>query len=564
VTDGNWLDFSPIWSPDGERIAFFSNRGNQIGVWTVRFLGGPVELVKIVGDYSMYLKGGPPRLVSWAKDERTIYYEWNNNFYSIDLPTADKASSQLTHFKAGSRIARQFSLSPDERWIAYQGNDRNIWRMQLQDGSPAQVTRDQASNRNPFWHPDGRRLIYNSVRDGRGQIMLTELSDGSATSLMAGDFVDAVVDVSSDGRKLLSFGYRYDSDLFAVSTETRVEKRLTDNLGVEYWPSVSPRGDSIAFLSIPGERIEWNPSKGQLLTKSLLTTEQPRQLAVDAFGAEWAPGGAMLAFLRLTGQSCGIWTAPASGGIERPLVSNGVTYAGRTGMTYDRLQSADFSWAPDNSRIAYCARESGIANVYAVAADGSHNTRISANANPEWRINCPLWSPAGDQIAFVLDSGRPSTLDKQFWELWLWEAGQSKMIFHTEAILRLLGWTPDGELIAALAPNDDLNRVKPKEVKLISISAKNHQSRPLHILSHTRQSSVRLSPDKRSVSFVATQSNRENIFLISLAGGQPKQITHNDDDKQHYSSPVWAPDGNTIYFGKQSTWSVLTLIDNLK
>ena len=227
------------------------------------------------------------------------------------------------------------------------------------------------------------------------------------------------------------------------------------------------------------------PSKGRLLTKSLVTTEQPRQLAEDAFGAEWAPSGAMLAFLRLTGQSCGIWTAPASGGIERPLVSTGVTYAGRTGMTYDRLQSADLSWAPDNSRIAYCARESGIANVYAVAADGSHNTRISANVNPEWRINCPLWSPAGDQIAFVLDSGRSLPLDKQFWELWVWEAGQTKMIFHTESILRLLGWTADGELIAALAPNDDLNRVNPKEVKLISVSAKESPVTPAtHTAAH--------------------------------------------------------------------------------
>ena len=76
--------------------------------------------------------------------------------------------------------ASQFSLAPDEKWIAYQGNDRNIWRMQLHGGSPAQVTSDQASNRNPCWHPDGRRLIYNSLRDGRSQIMLTDLSAGSS------------------------------------------------------------------------------------------------------------------------------------------------------------------------------------------------------------------------------------------------------------------------------------------------------------------------------------------------------------------------------------------------
>jgi len=286
-------------------------------------------------------------------------------------------------------------------------------------------------------------------------------------------------------------------------------------------------------------------------------------VAKEAFGAEWSPSGETLAFLRMTGQSRSLWTAPASGGIPRQLVSTGVTYAGRTGMTFDRLQSADLSWAPDNSRIAYCAREGGVANVYAVAADGSQNTKISANVNKDWRINCPLWSPGGDQIAFVLDSGSLPPMDRQFWELWVWEAGQVKMIFHTKAILRLLGWTEDGELVAALAPNDDFNRVNTKEVTLISISAEDHRSRPLRVLPHTRQSSVRLSPDKRYVSFVAAQSNRENIFLLSLAGGQPRKITLNDDEKIHYSSLVWAPNGETIYFGKQSMRSVLTLIDNL-
>src|SRR5262249_13138385 len=157
-------------------------------------------------------------------------------------------------------------------------NDLNIWRMQLHGGKPVQVTRDQARNLHPIWHPDGRHLIYNALRDGRSQIMLTDLSAGSATSLTASDFSDALVDISPDGSRLLCLGYRYESDLFAVATETGAEKQLTDYLGVEFWPSVSPSGDTIAFQSIPGERFEWLPRNALLLTKSLVAPEQPRQL----------------------------------------------------------------------------------------------------------------------------------------------------------------------------------------------------------------------------------------------------------------------------------------------
>jgi len=406
-------------------------------------------------------------------------------------------------------------------------------------------------------------LIYTSVRDGRRQIMLADPGEGSVTSLTASDFGDAVADISPNGSQLLCFGYRNESDLFAVATETGAEKQLTDDIGLEFWPGVSPRGDTLTFQSIPGERFDWVPEKALLLTKSLITAEQPGQLAKDAFGAEWSPSGETVAFLRMAGQSRRLFTAPVSGGAERELVSTGVTYAGRTGMTFDRLQSADISWAPDSTRIAYCAREGGVVNVYAVAADGSQNTKISTNVNKDRRINCPLWSPGGDQIAFVLDSGTSLPMGEQFWELWVWEASQTKMIFHTKARLRLLGWAEDGEMVAALAPNDDLNQANTKEVKLVSISAKDQRSRLLRVLPQTRQSSVRLSPDKRYVSFVAAQNNRENIFLHSLLGSQPRKITQNDDEKTHYSSLVWAPNGETIYFGKQSMRSVLTLIDNL-
>lgn len=39
ITDGKWFDYSPVWSPDKQRIAFISDRDGRRAIWTVPSLG---------------------------------------------------------------------------------------------------------------------------------------------------------------------------------------------------------------------------------------------------------------------------------------------------------------------------------------------------------------------------------------------------------------------------------------------------------------------------------------------------------------------------------------------
>lgn len=560
VTNDQWLDFCPVWSPDGQRLAYVSNRGNQIGIWTIPYLGGTAELVKILGDNSLDIKGGPPLLKAWSKDGRTIYYEWNHNFYSLDLNSQEKTVLQLTHLENAS----QFALSPDEKRIAYQGSDLKIWLADLLGGRPIQATNEQAVDLHPVWHPDGKHLIYNSLRDGRSQIFLTDLESRSPISLMASDFDGSLSDVSQQG-KLLCFGRRNESHLFSVDIESGRETQLTDSLGVEFWPSATPDGSAIAFQSIVGERFDWDPRKGTLLKKHLGVSESPQMIAADAFDAEWSPDGKTIAFLRWTGRSHALWTVPAAGGAEKMIIGDGVTYGGQTGgMTYDRLQTADCSWSPDNQQIAFCVKENGISNIHVVSADGVRRNNISESSTPNWRFHCPLWSPDGEQVAYVLDSGKSQPLETQFWEVWVWKkSGKPERIYHTSSIIRLLGWQDNENLAVAMMANTDHNRIAPKEVQVVSVSLSQSIPRELVRLHDTRFYSLRLSGDKRNLFFVASHEGRENIFTATVAGGQAKQITRNDDGKRYYSSLAWPPERKEIYFARQTQWSVLVLVENI-
>ncbi|MCG3160285.1 MAG: Protein TolB [Acidobacteria bacterium] len=568
VTREKWRDFSPIWSPDGERLAFVSNRGNQIGVWTIPFLGGAVELLKVLGDSSLDIRGGPPQLVAWARDGRSIYYEWNRDFFRLDLQSKEVVKG--ANFSDQVQTPRQFSLSPDERWLAFvdqRGGQFDIWKMKLPDGDLEQVTNDAAPDSNPVWLHDGQSLIYNSVRDGRRQIYRVAAAGGAPEPLVSGDYDGSVSDISPDGGKILSYSQRDESDLFAVNVESGEERQLTGDLGVEFWPNVSPDGSAIVFQSIPGERFEWDPRRGALLIQNLIGGTQPRRIVAEGFSAQWSPDGKHMAFLRWPapdGRSHSLWLAPADGGAEKQLVSGGVVYAGQTGFpTYNRLQVADYSWASDSARIAFCAKKDGLANIWIVTADGGNTTQISANADPGHRLNCPLWSPQEEWLAFVSESAVPPPPGKQAWGLWMWKQDKPEMIFQTESIFRLLGWNADDELTAALAVNEDLNRALPTEVQIVTISTDGTQPRIIQSVSSVYLASIHLSPDRRNVSFVTAQAGRESIQVLPLGGGPVRQITGNADEKLHYSSLVWSPDGKTIHFSKQSKWNLLTLIENL-
>ncbi|MFN7945779.1 MAG: winged helix-turn-helix domain-containing protein [Blastocatellia bacterium] len=564
ITKDKWHDSSPVWSPDGDQIAFVSNRNHEIGIWVVPFLGSSPSLLKRLGDKTIETRNVTPVLKAWARDGRSIFYEWNSNFYRLDLTS--KESEKLTSFNPDVENPQDFALSPDEQWIVWSqrnGNRFDLWRRALNGGTPLRVTDDEYSDRAPLWHPDGQRVIYTSIRDGRMQVCQAEVSTGLTQPLTAGDYNGSALDVSPDGIRILCHQQRYESDLVVASVETGEQRQITSDVGVEFWPTFSPDGQFIAYQSIPGERFYWDPRRGQLLTRTTSPDDTPRQLSSDAFDAEWSPDGSRLAFLRWTGRYYSLWTMPAAGGLEQPLVAEYVTYAGQTANpVMNLIQTADYSWSPDSHRIAYVARTDGAFNVWTIAADGSAPEKITSNASPSLRFQCPLWSPDGQQLAFVSDPG-PQT-EQQVVSLQVSRAGRTDLLFQTEAAMRVLGWTSDHELLVALLENAEQNRTRPAEIRLVGISLDDSGQRQVLTLPAAYFASFNLSPDKRNVSCVVAHDSRDQVLILSLTGEVVKKIAASPDDKVSCSGPVWSPDGKLICFSRQTNWSLLTLALNDK
>src|SRR5262245_17796423 len=151
ITEGKWRDSYPVWSHDGQYLAFISNREGKRGIWSIPVWeeGRSPSSVKEIN-----LVNGA--LTDWSDDDKTIYYESNANLYALNL--ASGQASRLTDFDPHIGIARDFRISPDKNQIAYAysdslGGKSHIFVRPASRGKPKQITYGDGGDRYPNWFP---------------------------------------------------------------------------------------------------------------------------------------------------------------------------------------------------------------------------------------------------------------------------------------------------------------------------------------------------------------------------------------------------------------------------
>jgi eukaryotic-like serine/threonine-protein kinase len=560
-------DRTPIWSPTGDQIAFLSDRGHQFGVWSVPFLGGAVKLLKPLEDIPRSSSSPPPALKAWSRDGQRIYFEWKYNCYALELTSG--VIRQLTSFDPAAQATQGFALSPDEKWLAYAARVSarwDLWRLALAGGAPLQLTNDLAEDGNPLWGADGKRLFYNSLRECKQQTYYVDLAGGPPHPLASSDYQGWLADVSPDGNRLLCHRQRDEADLFGVRLGDGEETSITSDLGMEFWPQVAPDGQRILFHFLRGERFLWDPKKSDLRILTIAPTSSSLQeLAETAFAPQWSPTGNEVAFLRTQEKSNQLWVVNVAGRRAKQLTTGGVLFGGYTsGPSYNLFQTMDFSWSPDGTQLAYCSAQDGAPNLWVVNVGNSEASKYSANLDSQVFLNNPIWSPSGQRLACTVRTRLAADTGEWQWSVLVAPPEKASLaaqvVFKTNRVLRLLGWLSDHELLAALIENSGLNRAQPTAVQLVRFSTAAPHVRLVAELPAAYFSNVHLSPDKRTVAGVLAKEMKDNLWLWPVAGGVGRPLTHNSDPKKFFSGLSWAPDNQTIYYGQQTRWSLLTLI----
>jgi serine/threonine protein kinase/Tol biopolymer transport system component len=165
-----FVDWSPVWSPDGRYLYFASDRGGSMNLWRVRIdersgeVGGKPEPVTTPAEWSGHLAMGP--------DGRRIAYtaqEFKSNIESAAFdPVALAVTGPVRSLTQGSRSVTYGKVAPDGSWIVFRtlAPQEDLFVIRSDGSDHRQITQDAFHDRGPVWLPDGRILFF-SDRGGR-------------------------------------------------------------------------------------------------------------------------------------------------------------------------------------------------------------------------------------------------------------------------------------------------------------------------------------------------------------------------------------------------------------
>jgi len=191
------------------------------------------------------------------------------------------------------------AFSPDGKWLVFfiseTGPYGDLWVVPAAGGEPRQLTHDLAQGGDPVWTPDGRWIIYSSDRAGAANLWRIPARGGTPEAITEGAGEDAEPEISGDGKLLVYSSTRNLYSLSWLDPRSGERRDLLVRRTPPTYPSVSPRGDRVAFFNPQG-------TVSHLYTVGL-HGEGLREVTTDADGfeilPEWSADGQALYFYEM-------------------------------------------------------------------------------------------------------------------------------------------------------------------------------------------------------------------------------------------------------------------------
>lgn len=502
LSGGPAFDMQPQYDPDGETIAFISDRGGGDNIWLMDADGSDRRAVT---EESFRLLSSP----AWTPNGEYLvarkHFTGTRSLGAGELwmyHVGGGSGLQLTEKESWTSDQNEPAVSPDGRWVYYSFSgsfDYNrdvhegiyqINRFNRQTGRIEPVTRATGGGVRPTPSPDGTKLAFVRRIGTRSALMVRDLETGRERMLFDGLDLDQQETWAIHGL-YPDFSWTPDNNHIVITFDGEFYKIAMEDgevTGIPFELTVSKRiADPVSFdFPVPDEQFE-----ARLIRWPALTPDND-QLVFQAAGHLYRmeiPDGEPE---RLTSPSAHLEYAP--------------------------------SISSDGDRIAYATwndEEGG--HIYSTNLGRSAGIQ-QLTSEPDQYAN-PVFSPDGDKVAYLQGSGIVNRGKKMSSEFFLnikimdLESGEITHVTETAnrgANRRMPGlqWSYDGSRLYYFETDEG-------QTKLSSVKTDGSDYMH-HVISDTAEELI-LSPDTRFIAF----KDRHNVYVAPMprAGGDPLEIS---------------------------------------
>jgi tricorn protease len=396
LTTGTGTETSPMFSPDGQWIAFMGEYDGNTDVYVVAATGGVPRRLTYHPGYE--------GLAGWTPDGKQVVFVSGRSSDSartgqlftmpVDGVFPQLVPLPMAYEGAYSADARQLAYVPlprsFEAWKRYRGGTTTpIWIANLADSSVEKLPRNNSNDFNPMWV--GNRVYFLSDRNGPITLFAYDTGTKKVTQLIQNNDLDIKsANAGPDAIVYEQFGSLNLYDLKSGKTQ-RLNVTISGDM-----PSVRPKFEKVA---------------NRILNVAL------------------SPTG-MRAVFEARGE---ILTVPAEKGDPRNITNT-------TGV-----MERDPAWSPDGKWIAYFSDESGEYALHLRDQTGMGEVKKINLGTPPSFFYAPTWSPDSKKIAYS---------DKRL-NLWYVDVDKGtpvKIDSSKRGLSFFPSWSPDSRWIAYTKP----------------------------------------------------------------------------------------------------------------
>ncbi len=256
-------------------------------------------------------------------------------------------------------------------FVSTVNGNKEIFTCDFDGHNVKRFTSHKSISLSPAWSSDGKWLAYVSFAKGGTKIFIEQFEGKLGTIINYKGTNSSPAWVPGKLNLAASMTFSNDPEIYLLTRQGEIIKRITESWGIDVSPSFSPDGKKIAFAS----RRHGSP---QIYIKDL-KSGAVRRLTFKGnhnTSPSWSPDGKRIAYVGIEDNQINIFVINIDSGMPVQLTVN----AG---------DNEDPCWSPDGSMLVFSStRNGGISRLFVMNASGTDQRQLlrmkGRQTQPDW------------------------------------------------------------------------------------------------------------------------------------------------------------------------------------